>query len=356
MKFNSTEQRDYNLKAPIKKWDSSNMVIDVEYIPQKAIQTATVKDCLTNGYAPIGYKVKDFSIVQYKGKYHLFHIPAVDIDGIYCHMRGHENWIAHAISDDLDTWYTEDAVLFSESGNEYESSHVWAPYVIIKNDTAFMFYTGLTQDLEESICLATSVDPELKVWTKYPDNPLMPREGFDWHWRNKKSNIWTARDHHVIKVEDHFLMAYTCIHKKHIPAVGGMVSEDLFHWEDIGPMFYRDIKPGGWMPESVNIQPLSAKKWVLMPSASPGIEYAISETPYSWHGSTAQTLDFIDRVNETDYPGGIEIISRNDDSSEWLVAFFNKKRLHFGILDYSKNPWSLEKFKNKTEINKFIWR
>ncbi len=315
--------------------------------PEGIRKAATVTDCLENGYAPRGYGLADFTIVRMNGIFHAFHIPRVP--GNACTHPANEHWIAHAVSEDLDTWLTRDPVLFNDPSNEYETSHVWAPFVHVKEHEAYMFYTGLSNEPSQVLCMAVSTDPDLSVWEKTDLNPITPLEGFGWHWRNEEGHTRHARDPHLVWVEDHWLLAYTAMHKNGCPAVGGLVSDDLKQWEDIGPIFYRPMDPAVWHPESVNIQQLENGKWVLIPSQSPGLEYYISDDPHHWHGIKRRQIEYADGDNRQ--PMALEVISKSSDGT-WLTAFFERdnNRMFIGRLDINKDPWKLKRIREQGEL------
>jgi hypothetical protein len=313
---------------------------------------ATVKDCLAKGYAPVGHNVLDFTIIKKDDLYHLFHIPCVP--GIRHIYPGHDHWFGHAVSEDLDTWTTLNPSLFIDPKHYFESAHVWAPFVYGANDAYYMYYAGVTSDVTQVVCMAVAQDENLVHWEKSESNPIVPLEGFDWHWRNHRGHMVAARDPHVVKTDDHYLLAYTALHKEGCPAVGGMISDDLVHWEDIGPILYRPIGPSArWAPESVNIQQLPDGKWALFPSATPGITYYLSDEPYGWHGSQPTQLEYEGHEN-TDM-GGIELLLRDDENMRWLVAYFGKKvvRLFIGVLDFSRHPWTLHRTQSPAELEEW---
>jgi sucrose-6-phosphate hydrolase SacC (GH32 family) len=310
-------------------------------------EAAHVRDCVRDGYAPRGYGLADFSIVRQGEFFHLFHIPRVP--GNDCTHPCNEHWLGHAVSRDLDTWTTLDPVLSAEPKNYFESAHIWAPFVLKQPEKTWMFYTGLSAEPSQVLCAAFSSDPELKVWERIEENPIIPLEGFDWHWRNEKGHVRQARDPHVVAVGNHFLMAYTTMHANGCPAVGGLVSEDLRHWEDIGPVLYRPFGPVTWMPESVQIQQLKDGRWVLIPSAGGGMEYYLSENPYSWQGISPTRINYVN--GEGAEPLGLELISRDGDKG-WVVTFFElvRNRMFCGFLSMGKHPWTLQRYTDPREI------
>ncbi len=316
--------------------------------PGKIEEAAQVSNCLAQGYAPKGYRLADFCILYFKGLFHLFHIPRVP--GNSCIFRCNEHWIAHAVSTELDTWITCNPALCVESVNYYESSHVWAPFVLDGPEETIMFYTGLSDEPSQVLCSARSTDPDLAIWKRDENNPIIPLEGFDWHWLNHKKHVRNGRDPHVVKTDHGWLLAYTAMHRNGCPAVGGMVSDDLKTWQDVGPILYRPMHKAPWAPESVNIQQLDDGRWVLIPSQSPGLEYYISDTPFSWHDSQAVSIEYTS--GDQELPVGLEVILR-DDQGAWLVAFFEttNNRLFIGELNTNTKPWELTRLSTRDELN-----
>jgi predicted GH43/DUF377 family glycosyl hydrolase len=256
---------------------------------------ATASHCLRNGYTPSGYGIADFSIIRMDNLFHLFYIPIVP--GCSGFTAGHTHWLGHAVTSDFDTWTTLDPPLCVEPDNYYESAHIWAPFVFKESDCCYMYYTGLSAEPSQVLCMATSVHPDLLQWRRCESNPIVPLEGFSWQLLNQHRHTRHARDPHVIKVDGHYLFAYTSMHRSGIPAVGGLVSDDLIRWEDIGPILYRGMSRAAWLPESVNIQK-APDGWALLPSQSPGIEYYISDDPHTWHDSSPTRIEYEEGEND----------------------------------------------------------
>ncbi|MBI5711723.1 MAG: family 43 glycosylhydrolase [Candidatus Eisenbacteria bacterium] len=82
-----------------------------------------------------------------------------------------EKNIGHAVSSNLYEWpSTEiDTAAIAVRPGRFDSKHVWAPCIILRGVTYFMFYTGVDDYGDQRIGLATSTD--LVTWTQQ-DNPI----------------------------------------------------------------------------------------------------------------------------------------------------------------------------------------
>jgi hypothetical protein len=191
-------------------------------------------------------------------------------------------------------------------------------------------------------------------WERHAGNPIVPLQGFDWHWLNHNGHLRNARDPHVVEIDGIFLLTYTAMHRSGCPAVGGLVSEDLESWRDIGPVLFRRIDPAPFPPESVSIFRISDKNWVLFASQSPGVEYYLSADPFSWHGSEAKRITYLD--GKVEAPAGLELLARDDDSGQWLVAFFENQdnRMFVGILDRREDPWTIRRARDPMDVQGWI--
>jgi sucrose-6-phosphate hydrolase SacC (GH32 family) len=294
----------------------------------------------------------DFCIVRRDDTYHLFHIAHVA--GNDYNAPCHTGWLGHAVSKDLDTWKILNPCLHARHDIYYESAHVWAPFVVEGKGRHFMFYAGVTLEPSQTICGAVSTDPELEKWERCAGNPITPLSGFDWHWRNPRGHARHARDPHVARIGDLYLLVYTALHKGGCGAVGGLVSSDLTRWEDIGPLLYRPSRTAPWLPESVNLQPLPDGKWALIPSVAPGLEYYLSESPFHFHDIDPTPIEYENGDREKVY--ALEVIHRNDENNLWLVAYFESDefRLRLGVLNCRKHPWSIRKAADPSEMEGWL--
>ncbi|GIV79480.1 MAG: hypothetical protein KatS3mg050_3874 [Litorilinea sp.] len=181
-----------------------------------------------------GEYVTDFCIVERRGLYHLFHI------------RG-ERWtwplgykeldLGHAVSKDLRTWHPREPVLPAGPPGSWDATGIWAPDIIQVGETYYMFYTGADEANNQAIGLATSTD--LFTWEKYAGNPLVVPG--PWSDRHVGHDV-AGRDAMVFADTDRgrYLMYYTATLADGRACIALAQSQDLLHWEDLGPTYVEE--------------------------------------------------------------------------------------------------------------------
>lgn len=130
-----------------------------------------------------------------------------------------ERHFAHATSPTLDSipWKKQPFALSWDQ--KLGENHLWAPHVIQKGDTYYMFYCAgsLESNFHFRIHLATSRD--LKTWTRHKGNPLF-KDFFD------------ARDPMVLLIDGTYYMYYTANldREKNHHVVNVRTSKNLLDW------------------------------------------------------------------------------------------------------------------------------
>ena len=164
-------------------------------------------------------------LVQFNGTYHLFyqHNP----NGPFW---GDMHW-GHATSRDLLHWEHQPIALFPD--HAYDAAGVFSGCALRVDDVVYFHYTGVNMHnpvagAQGRPCLALSRD-EMRSFEKHPANPLVAEPpagvgGADY------------RDHSIWREADGWHMAVgACIEQK-FGAVWHYRSDDLVHWEDLGPL------------------------------------------------------------------------------------------------------------------------
>ncbi len=122
------------------------------------------------------YRAKDFAIVEWGGKFHLFYTRVQRHVPFHAGTPGNqilnEVSLGHAVSNDLETWTELDPILPVRTG-QWDEHHVWAPTVAVHDGTAFLFYGGVRDSQTtpgswiprfQRIGVAMSFDPGLSLW------------------------------------------------------------------------------------------------------------------------------------------------------------------------------------------------
>jgi|SRR5262245_7676439 len=129
--------------------------------PAAACQARFIEDI----YPPAMIQPKDFAFVpggwtpEGSWTFHLFYIRQNQV--IRNKPGGPaltEKNLGHAVSNSLEAWTVLDTAAISVRPGRWDSFHVWAPTVVRKGVTYYMFYTGVDGTGKQSIGLATSTD------------------------------------------------------------------------------------------------------------------------------------------------------------------------------------------------------
>ncbi|CAN5632801.1 hypothetical protein BH11ARM2_BH11ARM2_06140 [soil metagenome] len=129
-----------------------------------------------------------------------------------------ERNFAHATSPDLIATWQKQPFALTYDPNLGEN-HLWAPHVIQKGDTYYMFYSAGSREssYRYRIHLATSKD--LKTWTRDTDNPVF-------------EDFYDARDPMAILIDGTYYLYYTANLDSPVGnhVVNVRTSKDLKHW------------------------------------------------------------------------------------------------------------------------------
>jgi beta-fructofuranosidase len=105
-------------------------------------------------------------LIQYQGRYHLFY--QYNLHGAFW---GTMHW-GHVASTDLIHWEHMPLAL-APSPDGPDADGCFSGCAVVHDGVPTLIYTGVRGD-HELPCLATSTDPDLATWTKYPGNPVIP--------------------------------------------------------------------------------------------------------------------------------------------------------------------------------------
>jgi hypothetical protein len=188
---------------------------------------------------PFPYLAKDFAFVYANDQFHIFYIR----HSIFAADDSTERDFGHAVSSDLVNWTQMDSVLRVRPG-KWDNLHVWAPCVIAREDTFYMYYTGVTEipgvaNHVQSIGLAVSTD--LLNWTR-ADSPVLACGQIPWALCDSLDATTSLRDPFVMDdpaAPGHLLMYYTAVLASDpTQLIAGLAASDGDPriWHDVMPL------------------------------------------------------------------------------------------------------------------------
>lgn len=155
--------------------------------------------CTPKGWAAEDGRLKDHAIFVYQDAYYLV--------STYLSTEHYEDRFAYARSADLCTWENLGPVLTERTEGAWDEWRIWAPFVIEEAGLFYMFYTGVTSGVTQSVMVATSENPADPASWQPRGMVFQPAHpGMVWPGRGKWSD---ARDPHVIKADGRFYLLYT---------------------------------------------------------------------------------------------------------------------------------------------------
>ncbi|UCE07458.1 MAG: hypothetical protein JSW07_05335 [bacterium] len=294
------------------------------------------KDWLKIGYAPDKYYLKDFCLFEKDGEFHLFHIAGTP--GVSCCLPGNEIWFGHAMTRDFQHWKTLGPCFYINPGS-WDGGHIFAPFVIKKDNFYWMFYTGCQIDNTQRIGIARSKD--LFTWERIESNPVIRPEEYDWAFCPTTGGA-ACRDPHVSKLSDEYSLYYTAVTNNGKACIARAASKDLLNWQDRGPAFiYKDLTHC----ESCNVQELNGKYLLFFGGHIEYWSYVISDNPYYWNDQKPNPIG--KKLT------AMEVVCRKDPL--WLVAFFkfDSYRFYLGIIDWSKIKPEIEPITERKRLELF---
>ena len=160
-------------------------------------------------------------LCYFQGKYHAFfqHNPKAPVwDTMH--------W-GHAVSEDLLHWEELPIALYPDQ--PYESGQgCFSGSAVEKDGRLYLFYTAVDSSLAQTQCLAWTDDGQ--HFTKYPGNPILPQSPIDPASKD-------FRDPKVFPWKDGSYRMVCGVGKEGYAAVVLYRSQDLLHWDYVGPLF-----------------------------------------------------------------------------------------------------------------------
>lgn len=208
--------------------------------------------------APANFLGDPNGTIHWNGVYHLFyqHNP----DEAYDNPR-RMHW-GHAVSDDLVHWRDLPIALAPEPGGPDRRGCYSGGAIDLDGAPALVYYGN-----PDGICVATSVDDDLRTWARHPSNPLIPHP-------TDPGAGWRAWDPCAWRDGDTWYLV--CGGK--IEGAGDTAflfrSRDFVHWQ-YGGLFY---EPGGESDCAVpDLFRLGEAHVLLFASHERGVQYYVGE-------------------------------------------------------------------------------
>jgi len=294
------------------------------------------EDWLQVGYAPRGFYLKDFCIIEVNGDFHLFHIAGTP--GVSCCLPGNEIWFGHAVTKDFLSWRTLEPCFYIQPG-AWDEGHVFAPYVLAKEGLYWMFYTGCAIDNTQRIGAATSTD--LQNWRRIAAQPVIRPELYEWAFCPTEMGA-ACRDPHICRWQDQYSLYYTAVTSGGKACVARAASSDLINWHDEGPAF---ISATGAHCESSNVQENKGKYLLFFGGHHEYWSYVVSDNPYKWPEQEPIPL----KKGIT----AMEVIRKKQN--KWLVAYFKFEtyRMFLGVIDWSDANPTIHEIQTADRLKQF---
>jgi len=322
--------------------NSSAIIVKIKNLDFECYRAATQQhaeyqqDWLKTGYAPRGYYLKDFCLINEGAQWHLFHIAGTP--GVSCCLPGNEIWFGHATTTDFCTWTTHLPCFYIDPAG-WDCGHVFAPSVVKHAGKYWMFYTGCSVENTQRIGVAVSAD--LFRWERAAPRPVIRPEEYPWAFC-PTVNGSACRDPHVCRVADEFVMFYTAVTKAGRGCVARATSTDLLHWNDGGPAY---VAPSLAHCESSTMQPLGDKFLLFFGGHYKYWSYVVSDNPAHW--PEQKPIPLMKGIT------AMEVVLTS--GARWLVAYFkfDSLRLFLGGIDWSAATPAIDEVTDPAKLREF---
>ena len=147
------------------------------------------------GWFPTEFGLKDHTVFWYDGYYYL---ASIYLDS--------QDRFAYARSVDLCNWDDLFPILTEHTLGEWDEMNIWSPYVYEESGFFYMYYTGVTYTMTQSIMLAISENPaDPHSWQ--PQGMIFQPNHSGMIW--VKDQWADCRDPMIIKYENQYYLYYT---------------------------------------------------------------------------------------------------------------------------------------------------
>ena len=151
--------------------------------------------CDPLGWFPEEFGLKDHTVFYFNNYYYLASI----------YLPG-ERKFAYGRTQDFCNWENLSPILAGRTTGAWDEAAIWAPFVIEENGIYYMYYTGVTRNVTQSIMLATSTNPADPTSWQEQGMVFQPtHKGTIWN-----AGVWSdCRDPHVIFEDGIYYLYYT---------------------------------------------------------------------------------------------------------------------------------------------------
>lgn len=283
--------------------------------------------------------INDHCLFRSGSLWHLFFIDGTPRKGDW-NRPGNEVRIGHATSPNLLTWTPHDSALGIGPPGSLDAAHVYAPSVVERNGTYYMFYTGneVSFNYGEHLFLATSTD--LYNWTRYQPEPIFaPHKSWAVYYparpRKGSGGPYSGRDPFIFHDERYGYILYYVARVRTdsvgVPdgtysCIAAATSPDLVNWTDRGPLLTRrTTDTNQWFtwthPESPCLV-LRNGIYYLFWKSGPGTRFAMSSDPLYFEGAEEHLLatSHASKVFEWNQKWYITSCSRDVDDIKHAVS------------------------------------
>jgi len=287
-------------------------------IPSSAGVTR-VLSCEPQGWYPTEHGLKDHHVFWYAGYHYLVstYVPPNNPSPLA------QDRFAYARSVDLCSWEELSPILVERVPGSWDEKAIWAPFVHFEDGIFYLYYTGVTENLTQSILLATSTDPsDPESWQKQ-DMVFQP---------SHLGSLWVedepadCRDPFLFKQGDLYYLYYTGLDE-----AGGIIgiataTSPVGLWLDEGST----VVSSGEMPESSAVVQYSNKFYLFYNSPWIGEYYRVGDSPV---GPWLEATSF--------YPGWAHEIWLSTEG-EWFTSYLTdysitiKQLIWTDITDYPR--------------------